>query len=136
MPLALNAQTAINIVLDKGMILVPSLGPLTVQSKGVISGGEISTQDDIENFLKQKINNLPYIQGAFLLGGMVSFNQISKIPLSKKFFKKGKEVVLAGDIECAITVVPAKNDKAVPDASPPTKLTITLSPVQQKLLSA
>ncbi|SHI19731.1 hypothetical protein VA7868_02341 [Vibrio aerogenes CECT 7868] len=136
MELTLNAGTMFeNLQLDKGQLIVPLLGPLTVSSKGLLSKGEIAVQPDVEQFLKQKLMNQPYINGAFALGGMVSFNQITAIQLSAKLFKKGKAVVLKGDIECSLTVIPAKDPNGVPDASPPTKVTIPLSPGQSKLFA-
>ena len=90
----------------------------------------------IEAFLGKTVKNLPYINGAFVLGGMVSFNSITDIPLATKTFKKDKEVVLKGDIKCSLTVVQAKNDKGIPDSGPPTELTVSLVGHQMKCHSA
>ncbi|KZN57745.1 hypothetical protein [Pseudoalteromonas luteoviolacea] len=126
----LNASTIFNLLLDKGVLIVPTAGPLDVVSKGMICQGEIAVQDDIEKFLQKKVNMSPYIQGAYVAGGAVTFSAINDIVLSDVTFKGGAPIVLKGDIKCSLSVIPALNDKGIPDPSPPTELTVKFVPTQ------
>ncbi|KZN59731.1 hypothetical protein N478_08410 [Pseudoalteromonas luteoviolacea S4060-1] len=131
----LNASTIFNLLLDKGVLIVPTAGPLDVASKGLICQGEIAVQDDIEKFLQQKVNMSPYIQGAHVAGGSVTFSAITDIVLSDVTFKGGAPIVLHGDIKCSLSVIPALNDKGIPDPSPPTELTVKFVPTQPITIS-
>ena len=116
----LEAKSPINMRLDKGQLLVTTLGPLNVASQGLVSLGEVATQPDLDKFFKQKLVALPYIHGAYVAGGMVTYSQIVGITLSKKLFKNGEAVVLKADVSCSLIVVPALNSQGAPDPSPPT----------------
>ncbi len=136
MPEAVNANTLLNLQLDKGQILVPTLGPLTVNSTGIACMGELATEADIEQCLKQRLISLPYINNNFV-GGMVTMNQITSIELSEKLKKKGDPVVLKGDVKCSLITIPALDPSSgTPDPSPPTEVTLTLSPTQTKFKTA
>ncbi|MBQ4839608.1 hypothetical protein [Pseudoalteromonas luteoviolacea] len=131
----LNESTVFNLLLDKGVLVVPTAGPLEVASQGLVCHGEIAVQDDIEKFLTKKVNMSPYINGAYAAGGTVTFSAINDIVLSEVTFKGGAPIVLKGDIVCALSVIPALNPQGVPDPGPPTELTVKFEPTQPIVIS-
>jgi len=130
--LAVEANVQMMVELDSGQLVPPLLGNLPVASDKLKSVQAIALQSDVEEFLKSKINNAAYINGAFV-GGTVTFASIETIPLSSKLKKEGEFVVLKGDVICKLSAVQGKNPQGVPDPKMPTQATITLTPTQAKL---
>ncbi len=131
--LTVEANVQVMVKLDKGELIPPLLGNLTVASDKLKSKHAIAVESDVKNFLISKLNGVEYMNGGFVAGTVMLDDSSLKIPLSSKLKKAGEFVVLKGDIEGNVTVAPANDPNVGPDNNIPIKATITLTPTQTKL---
>ena len=136
MPEVLTHGSAFSVTLDKGDFVSPVNSTLEVSSAGFkVLEQEAAVQSDIDATLAKLIAGLVYKRETFL-DGKVTFNKISKITLSESSKKGNQPVVLKGEIECTIIVVPAKaNNTPDVNLNLPVKAIVTFTSVQSQYQS-
>ena len=129
--------------LSLGMLKTAPPLPITnpEQSKTAkmkVSGQKVSLQKDVDSTLKKFYAAWPYMNGAFLIPGMVKYQKINGIKLCKKLKVAGKPVVQQGEVKIQFKVsVPATNPlNGVTDPKPMYDGSLNLIPTHGKFKSA